>query len=352
VSAVPEGPVLKHRPSDFLVRENLVVELTGDERAEQHYLVLRKCGYTTMEAVRLLADKLGLATAEITFAGLKDEDGVTEQLVAVPSRSLSTQADGEGWPLADEPGRWIRLHHYGYGHRPLEVGGLEGNGFRIVLRGLDDAAAARLEALRKVNLLFVNYYDTQRFGVPGGPKLTHTVGAAVLAGDWERAREQLVRLGAPESATAREWRGSARELFDALDARTTAFYLAAHESHRWNAAVGAEIARLGPDDSREIDLEGLAYRYPLSSATPARLMAEARDMPYAKYRFTGGEPVARTSTRPTVVQTTVTVGTPYRDGVLPGAAVVLGLFLPSGCYATAAIRQLSFQLGLGTGGVR
>ncbi|MGX9229813.1 hypothetical protein ACWV95_33485 [Streptomyces albus] len=40
------NPVLKHRPEDFRVRENLVVPLTRAQSAPHRYLLLHKCGYT------------------------------------------------------------------------------------------------------------------------------------------------------------------------------------------------------------------------------------------------------------------------------------------------------------------
>jgi len=339
-----QGPVLKHAPSDFLVRENMVVRLTDQATAGQQYLMLRKSGYTTMEAIRLIADKLGLPTRDITYGGLKDEDGITEQLVAVPVGALAALSRDSRGPqewLLSEPNRWLQLQHYGYGVEPLRIGRLEGNGFQIVVRNLDAEQAARLEQLRKVNLLFLNYYDTQRFGVPGGPKRTHLVGAAILAQEWDLALQELIGLRAPESAMASTWQGPAQEFFARLDPRTSSFYLAAHASGRWNALLLEAVAATCPHEYLCVELEGLAYRYVTSIDAAIKLMGAARELPYERYSYDDGRPVPATSKRSTVVQTTVSMTRHEPDERIPGMfRVGLNLFLPSGCYATAAVRQL------------
>lgn len=335
-----DGPVLKHVPADFLVRESMVVPLADAATADWHYLVLRKRGYTTMEAVRLIAERLQTPTTRVTYGGLKDEDGITEQLVAVPARALPVDGAGPLWERHDGERR-LALLHYGHGHTPLTIGRLEGNGFRVVVRNLTPHHASRLATLRKINLFFLNYYDTQRFGVPGGPKRTHHVGAAVLAGEWDKALAELVELRAPESALAERWQGPARDFFLDLDPRTTSFYLAAHGSHRWNAALGEAVYRACPDRWYPVELDGLAYRYASSVDAVTAVLGTARELPYARYGFEDGRPVEKQSLRPTTVQTTVTVTAREPDAHHPGAyQVTLGFFLPSGCYATAAVRQL------------
>ena len=340
--------VLKHRPADFLVRENLVVALTGRAGATHHYLLLRKSGYTTMEAVRLLTEWLGLATGEVTYGGLKDEDGITEQLVAVPAATFAGRSGADfELPAGDDGnGRWLRLDHYGYGTEPLRIGRLEGNGFRIVVRNLDEARAMELAGRRKDNLFFLNYYDTQRFGVPGGPKRTHLVGAAMLAGDWDRALAELIGLRAPESTLAAAWTGPAEKFFHELDPRVASFYLAAHASSDWNAELAAAVAAHCPDSWFTAELEGLRYRYLRSTGPAVRLLAEVSELPYPRYTFEDGEPRATLSRRATVVQAAVSIG-PAEPDELIGGTFRLGLnfFLPSGCYATAAVRQLLADTG-------
>ncbi|WP_329576581.1 tRNA pseudouridine(13) synthase TruD [Kitasatospora sp. NBC_01250] len=335
---MPDQAVLKQRPQDFIVREAMVVELTEPADAAWRYLLLRKSGYTTMEAIRLIAERLDLPTGEVTYGGLKDEDGVTEQLVAVPARVPLPALGAEGWRVADQADRWLHLHHHGYGAEPLAIGRLEGNGFRITVRNLDPDRARRLGELRKHTLFFLNYYDTQRFGVPGGPKRTHLVGQAMLAGDWDTALRELAGLRAPESPQAAQWRGPAEEFFRTLDPRNASFYLAAQASFDWNAALRRAVDDSCAPQTSTVELDGLEYRY---AERPLAVLATASDLPYAKYTFTDGTAQARTSARPTIVQTSVSLTPAAPDELNPGRSRIgLGFFLPSGSYATAAVRQL------------
>lgn len=333
--------VIKKVPQDFQVRENLVVELVSQAEATHHYLLLRKRGYATMEAVKLIADELGLPSTSVTYGGLKDEDGITEQLIAVPLDGLPPERETKAWSVRANVGRWLELRHYGYGGEPLRIGQLEGNGFRIILRGLAPAFAEQLADRRKIDLFFLNYYDTQRFGVPDGPKRTHCVGSALLANDWDLALRTLIELNAPESPLAASWAGNARDFFAALDPRTTSFYLAAHSSAAWNAELGEVVMRACPQKSFEVTVDGIAYRYAMDMDSVVSLLSSVRELPYVRYTFEDLTPVATASSRSTVVQTRIAIGQAKPDEFAEGrASVRLGFFLPSGCYATAAVRQL------------
>jgi tRNA pseudouridine13 synthase len=339
--------VLKDRPTDFLVRESMLVDLADGGTGPQHYLILRKCGYTTMDAVRLVAQKVGLDPAEITFGGLKDEDGVTEQLLALPTGAVRIDDALAGWNLVDGADRWLRMLHYGYGEAPLRIGALEGNGFRIVVRNVDPATAQRLAERRKLTTLFLNYFDTQRFGVPHGPKRTHLAGRAILRGDWAVALREVAGLAAAESADAAGWTGPPGDFFAALDPRVTSFYLAAAGSHDWNGQLAALAATT---DSYPVRLDGIDFRYPGSPGAAAAVLAAATDLPYDKYSFVAGAPARRQSTRAAVVQASVEIEAAGPDECTPGrSAVRLSFFLPSGSYATTMVRQLMGSFGEAVG---
>ncbi|MFE4924859.1 tRNA pseudouridine(13) synthase TruD [Streptomyces sp. NPDC056661] len=337
------GPVLKYQPADFVVRESLLVPMTDRDSAEQRYLLLRKCGFTTMEAVRLIADRFGLLSTEISYGGLKDEDGITEQLIAMPSHSLPPATEVGRWVISADGDRWMELQHYGWGCDPLQIGRLEGNGFRVVVRNLTSDSADRLSGERKLTTFFLNYYDTQRFGVPGGPKRTHLVGEAILDGRWAVALRELSGLRAPESASASAWSGDPKDYFANLDPRTTSFYLAAHSSAQWNKLMVAQVDESCGTEQETVTVDGIDYRYVTSPKATTRVLADSVMLPFTKYRFVEGVPVSSASQRTTVVQTAVSVGQIAEDPAHNGRfCVELRFFLPSGCYATAAIRQLLF----------
>ncbi|SDT80594.1 tRNA pseudouridine(13) synthase TruD [Actinoplanes derwentensis] len=334
------APILKYAPADFVVQESLVVDLI-DGDADQHYLLLRKRGYTTMEAIRLVAEHFGLASTDVTYGGLKDEDGITQQVIAVPAGAVT----GEGWRLDTDPDRSLEVLPYGAGREELQIGGLEGNAFRIVLRNLDEARATALADARKITLFYLNYYDTQRFGVPAGPKRTHLVGSAILAGDWDQALSELIGLNAPESASAAAWTGRPADFFAGLDWRTTSFYLAADASYQWNETLREVTGKAALDELFDLTVDGLEYRYVRSTEAAVAVLGTAAALPYSRHTIRDGELVTRISHRSTVVQTTIAVGASEPDDRLPGRyRVHLRFFLPSGSYATAAIRQLLGRL--------
>lgn len=334
----PTGPVLKHRPADFIVREAIAVEMVPEPAATWEYLVLRKAGYTTFEAVGLVADALRVDRAQVTYAGLKDEDGITEQLVGIPVGVNKTDTELR---LGERNGSWLTIRRYGFGERPMEIGKLAGNAFRIVVRNLDPDHAAALQARRKISAFVLNYYDTQRFGVPGGPKRTHHVGAALLAEDWDLALRELVGLRAPESRQAAEWAGTAKDFFHALDPRVTSFYLAAHASHEWNGRLAEIVRESCAGSSYRVSCDGIDYLWTSLPPDAVRTLARAVTLPYSRYWFTADGIRVTQSFRSTVVQAVMEVSDTGPDEAHLGRSrCTVSFFLCSGSYATAAVRQV------------
>lgn len=336
---LPDPPLLKHFSSDFQVRESLVLDLCDFDTATHQYLVVRKCGYTTPDAVRIVGEALGTDPRQVTYAGRKDEDGITEQIFAMPVTDRRTAEGQAPWAM-HQGSRWIEVTHYGFGHSQLSIGVLPGNCFRIIARNLAPDATEWLVTARKRTAFFINYYDTQRFGVPGGPKRTHYIGAAILAGDWDAALRELRELKVPESSLARQWEGPAESFFCAMDQRESSFYLASHASACWNTELSALVSSVC-QDSYPVTIEGLAYQWARSEIDAASVLAQAPTLAYNRYWFTDNGLEVRRSERTTVIQCVVDISEYQEDEAHPGRArVTLSLFLPSGCYATTAVRQV------------
>jgi tRNA pseudouridine13 synthase len=333
---------VKYVPEDFLVRESAAVRLVEEQAATQRYWLLRKRGFTTMETVRRIADALGVTEAEVGYCGLKDEDGVTEQLISAPT-AVSDSAAGD---LAVREGdRWYSVQHYGFGDTALRVGQLEGNSFKIVLRNLDERHLDGLFARKKINFMFLNYFDTQRFGVPGGPHRSHLVGAAMLDGRWDEARETLIGMKTPESPLAAEWTGSSRDFFLGLDERIRSFFPAAYSSFMWNNELAALVRETAPESIHPLTVDGIDFVYLTSAAAAAGVLATEYELPVKRYSVGGDSPARPSSVRTTVAQTVIEVDGKSDDEHFPGRKrVELSFFLPSGSYATATIRQLALQL--------
>ena len=333
-----DEPVLKCIPGDFLVREALVAPLGAQDGSQYRWMLLRKQGYTTVDAVDLIARELAISSRAVTYAGRKDEDGVTEQLIALGADLVDRRLEEQRWLLAPTAEQWIELRPYGFAATPLTVGKLAGNAFRVTVRNLPGGTAEQIAAEGEVNTFALNYYDSQRFGAPNGLKRTHVVGAALLAGEWWRALQALCALKDPESGAAQAWRGEPKDFFLGLDDRVSSFYLAAKASADWNDSLGELVAKV-PHAVHRVD--GLEYRYAETQGGTLQVLVATPEIEYPRYFFADGEVVRRPPTRrPTVVQTAVRVGENEPDERHPGRRkVTLEFFLRSGSYATAVVRQ-------------
>ncbi|MBN1203378.1 MAG: tRNA pseudouridine(13) synthase TruD [Myxococcaceae bacterium] len=164
---------LKQRPEDFSVKESY----RFDEVPGGHFRVylMDKQKLSTFEAVDRLREAFGLKPGAISFCGLKDKQGRTEQLIAVERADVEMQ----------EPN--LRLKYLGRTDKPLSAANITSNRFAVTARALEQAALGPLNvAAAEVNRLgVVNYFDSQRFG-----SLKHGQGFIakdLIRGDFEAA---------------------------------------------------------------------------------------------------------------------------------------------------------------------
>lgn len=151
---------IKRQPEDFVVEELPAYEPSGT--GEHLFVTFTKRDLNTLDAVRRLADALGVDARGAGYAGMKDRRAITTQRASFP------------WPLARDADRacstlalegvtvlgWKR-----HGHK-LKPGHLAGNRFTITLR---DLAPERIEEmtmglLRLAREGVPNAFGTQRFG--------------------------------------------------------------------------------------------------------------------------------------------------------------------------------------------
>ena len=171
-------------PYVFEVEEIPVERPEGD--GEHLYLWLEKRGLTTTAVARALAERAGVDSGEVGFAGRKDRWAVTRQWFSVPrwpveraAELASALASGPASELAT-PG--VEILDAVRGRRRLRLGELAGNRFRLRVRGLSTellaAALAAFETLARRG--FANAFGRQRFGSRGD---NVDRGLGVLAGD-------------------------------------------------------------------------------------------------------------------------------------------------------------------------
>ena len=127
------------------------------EKGEYAYYRLKKIDRNTVDVVRELADRFRLPVKNITFAGLKDKNAVTEQYLAIKGLKNPPQTlEGDNY----------KLTLVGFSDKPLQLGEFKGNYFEIVVRNVSKAERERAE--RNLPFIakygFANYFGEQRFG--------------------------------------------------------------------------------------------------------------------------------------------------------------------------------------------
>ncbi len=196
------GGVIRKTPEDFEVTEIPLYEACGE--GEFLFLLVRKRGMGTFEAVRRIADSLQVPEREIGYAGLKDARAVTTQWLSVPgsceARAAKLDLNGITVLAARRHGNKLRIGH------------LRGNRFSIVVRGAPPGGAARAAAILDVLLRrgAPNYFGDQRFGARGA---SHLYGESILRRDYETCLKRF--LGGPAGAERDPRIHASRAAFDA-----------------------------------------------------------------------------------------------------------------------------------------
>ena len=150
--------IYKQRCEDFIVKEDLGFELTGE--GEHVCLWVQKIGENTQYLARQLAKFAGILARDVSYAGLKDRQGDTWQWFSlqIPGKITPdfTQFESEG----------VTIHKVIRHNKKIKTGALAGNHFSITLREISDKKAVEA-ALLKVQEGVPNYFGEQRFGFGG-----------------------------------------------------------------------------------------------------------------------------------------------------------------------------------------
>ncbi len=164
--------------SDFIVKEMLPFSPTGE--GEHHMIHVRKEGLNTNQVAEILAKFAKVHQKEVTYAGQKDKNAVTEQWfgVRIPGKetpdwqSLSTQdntdAKANEVDLANKENtpRLTILSSQRHSKK-LRIGALLGNRFELTLRNVSDKAELEKRIQQVMQTGVPNYFGEQRFGHQG-----------------------------------------------------------------------------------------------------------------------------------------------------------------------------------------
>ena len=186
---------LKQRPEDFSVIESYRFDEVPNGA---HYIYrMDKQKLTTLGAVERLRERFRIKRQDVSFCGLKDKQGRTEQLIAIRGRRIDMQ----------DPD--LRLNYLGRTDQPLSAKNITSNRFSVIVRDLSEEDVAKLpENIAEIQRVgVVNYFDSQRFGfVKHGQGF---VARDLLRGDLQAGLKALIampsELDRTEDARVKAW---------------------------------------------------------------------------------------------------------------------------------------------------
>ncbi|MCG3178806.1 MAG: tRNA pseudouridine synthase D [Phycisphaerae bacterium] len=195
------GGQIKQKPSDFIVTELPLYDPAGE--GTHTYFCIQKQGIDTRAAIRRVAQALGRRPRDIGYAGLKDKNAVTRQVLSVEHVDPAVV---EAMSVQDVSVLWVSRHR-----NKLRLGHLRGNRFELKIRGVGVGHLPRArEILDTLSRRGVpNFFGPQRFGVRHNG---HQLGLALLRRDNKEFIDLF--LGRPDPALDYGPMLKARELYE------------------------------------------------------------------------------------------------------------------------------------------
>jgi tRNA pseudouridine13 synthase len=261
------GGSIKERVEDFIVEEIPLYQPRGE--GQHTFFEIQKAGLSTFQAVQAIARGLGVSPRLVSYAGLKDSQATTCQVLSVegvpPEAVLALD-------LPDIQILWAERH----GNR-LKIGHLRGNRFTIRIRDVDERAMVACQEILEVlaERGVPNRFGPQRFGLRGNSgklgravvhKNAHEFIQVLLghphaseSGRIEAARqqfesghwEQALHLFPSNMAQERQAlqilirsKGDVEKAYAAVPKRLKMFFLSAYQSELFNHALDARLQTL------------------------------------------------------------------------------------------------------------
>jgi tRNA pseudouridine13 synthase len=224
------GGIIRQFVDDFVVEEVLVDgskaeinqsakrQVLGSSPVKNRFLlcVLVKRNWDMFQALRLIAEQLGISANYIHFAGIKDAKAVTAQHITVGG---VTAEEVQKVQLKD-----VEIRPIGYFRSKFSSYFLFGNNFHIAIRAISHPKSTiRKRITRTIEELEAiggvpNFFGHQRFGTTR--PITHLVGKAIVKGNFRKAAMLFLAKPSlyehPESRQAREQLQATQDFKQAL----------------------------------------------------------------------------------------------------------------------------------------
>lgn len=176
------------------------------------YFVMFKENIDTMQAASALAKNMRIKPANMVYAGTKDRRAKTSQWICIKKTEPAKISQAARRTFG------VRVGNFKFCEKPIKLGDLTGNHFRIALRAVkgDEAEIEKsLESLK--NFGFINYYGLQRFG-NCTEVTTFDVGKALLKSDFKEAVDLILKERDGEPESMQKMRACWKEKRDAKEA--------------------------------------------------------------------------------------------------------------------------------------
>jgi len=213
---------IKQLPADFVVNE--ISTVTPKDKGKFAYFLLKKTNYTTVKAIEMLAQKLRIQVKRIGFAGTKDKNAITEQVISI----ANGKKEIENTQLKD-----IQLKFLGKGDEPTSLGDLKGNAFEIVIRNIDKKEIEKIEKLQNKDIFFINYFGEQRFS-----KNNEEIGKHILKKEFKDAVELILSNEGDYETKVKQYLETTKEdhvgALRQIPKKILRFYAHAYQSRIWN----------------------------------------------------------------------------------------------------------------------
>ncbi|MFN8771078.1 MAG: tRNA pseudouridine(13) synthase TruD [Neisseriaceae bacterium] len=343
MSKVTYIPKLKTIPNDFLVSEVGLIDYTNvdsQQSTEYSHYKLLKSGFTTFEAINEISTFFSIVNFKVGFGGLKDEDGITEQNISIEAHIPHNYIENFNKIHMYGDDKFLKLTFIGYINVPIKIGEILGNNFKITVRGLDYDFAKYIFEEKKHAYTFINYYGTQRFGLPNAPKNTHELGHHLINNDYNKALSIIATQQNSVGNYAREAINNNKDSklsLQELDPRKIAFYQSSYYSFKWNDEIKNHLKKSGVKCSAYTE-EQILFLLPEEEAFEKSI---PKFMPYTRVIYDGQKNQYQDLMRQSLVQLNLICSNLTEDEYHPGKyACTVNFFLPTGSYATVALTQV------------
>ena len=148
---------LKCHPEDFIVAETLSFELSGE--GEHLFLYIQKKGLNTEEVVNNLAKFTSLPSKAIGYAGKKDKQALTSQWFSL---HLPGKSDPDFSEFENDQIQILKSSRH---HKKLKKGNIKHNAFQITIREVKNSAEIEDRIMQLKQSGIPNYFGEQRFGI-------------------------------------------------------------------------------------------------------------------------------------------------------------------------------------------